>query len=350
MGIAARGVASKAPTAIRIAGGADRRKADRRDRPRPRVRDALQPPAGGERGGGDHRGDEGDREQLDLEDERDQGADGGELDGSPGRRRSAISVERPSFRRQREQRRRARRSATPHSDLQDAGVDREVGRDADRRTRRSQLERRVGDRVGQRAVVGGDDHGEVALRERGDGLGDHVGGLGVERRGGLVEQDRVGVAGQGPRERDAGALAAGERAGGARRGSGIEAGGGERGVACVVGAGQRSRRRGCPRPCRAASPGPARRARRGGAGPAVAMRGCPRRRARSCPPRARRAGSGSAAACSSPRRTRPPARARCRAAASKLTSRSTTRSPRRTVRPHTSIPPFIPCSFTRQWP
>ena len=83
VGIAARGVGSKAPTAIRIAGGADGGDADRRDRPRARVRDALDAPAGGERGGGDHRGDERDREHLVLEDERDQRADRGELHDRP---------------------------------------------------------------------------------------------------------------------------------------------------------------------------------------------------------------------------------------------------------------------------
>ena len=105
------------------AGGADRGHADRRDRPCPRVRDALDAPAAGERGGGDHRGDERDREHLDT-------------------RRRARSARRPP---------RAARSPAPRRSGSRASARAEPPREHRRRARRRRCRTRPGGRPRSRA-------------------------------------------------------------------------------------------------------------------------------------------------------------------------------------------------------
>ena len=273
-----------------------------------------------------------------LEDERDQRADRGELHDRP-RRGDQRSPAQPELSRHASPRR-ARRTRCR---TRPGGRRRSIASQA--RASRRPRPRRARGRGWRRSRPG------RAGRARRRSAAITLRGLGVQRGGRLVEQDRVGLARQRPRQRDAGALAAGQRLRGAREERGVEAGGGERRVAGVVGAAPRARRRGCRRPCPAASPAPGRRARRAGA----ARCGATRRMSvaverRSSRTRARRGGSGSAAACSCPRRTAPTSASTWPRGAAKETSLSTTRSPRRTVRSRTSIPPFIPCSFTRPWP
>ena len=244
VGIAARGVGSKAPTAIRMPGGADRGHADRGDRPRARVRDALDAPAGGDRRGGDHRGHERDRQHVDLEDERDQRADRGELHdrargGDQRSRGVSPSCEPPG------EPGRERRRTRPRRDLQDRlahapprARSRALRRAVTRAPRPSTRRRRsvasatasasarswvatitARSRCASAATV-------AAIRCAVSGSSAAVG-----------SSSRIAsrLARQRARQRDAGALAARERLRRARQERGVQPGGGQRRVAGVVG-------------------------------------------------------------------------------------------------------------------
>ena len=72
----------------------------------------------------------------------------------------------------------------------------------------------VGHRAGEAHLVGDDHHGDVLLVSQPDHDVQHfLNGLGVQRTGGLIEQDDLGLCTQGPRNGDALLLAAGQLGG-----------------------------------------------------------------------------------------------------------------------------------------
>ena len=70
----------------------------------------------------------------------------------------------------------------------------------------------VGDVAGEAHLVRDDDHGHMLVGKVADDLEHAFGELGVKGAGGLVEEQHVGVQGQGARDGHALLLAAGELA------------------------------------------------------------------------------------------------------------------------------------------